>query len=143
MPKRTLLAFHIAARQAERRGGRGCRGFRPVADGDACDEQHAHDREDGPALALVADHAAEHIGQRGADREDRTIWTKLDSAVGFSKGWAALALKKPPPLVPSNLMAICEATGPTRDGLLRTFERGCFDRRSPRSAGRLAIRGTA
>ena len=41
------------------------------------------------------------------------ICTKFDSAVGFSNGCAALALKKPPPLVPSILIAICEATGPT------------------------------
>ena len=41
------------------------------------------------------------------------ICTKFDSAVGFSNGCAALALKKPPPLVPSILMATCEATGPT------------------------------
>ena len=41
------------------------------------------------------------------------IWSKFDSAVGFSKGCEALALKKPPPLVPSILMATCEATGPT------------------------------
>src|SRR5262250_96420 len=38
------------------------------------------------------------------------ICTKFDNAVGFSKGCAALALKKPPPLVPSILMATCEAT---------------------------------
>src|SRR5215831_9269645 len=55
------------------------------------------------------------------------ICTKLDSAVGFSNGCAALALKKPPPLVPSILMAICEATGPTAMGLLRAFQRGRFD----------------
>ena len=42
-----------------------------------------------------------------------TICTKFESAVGFSNGCAALALKKPPPLVPSILMAICEATGPS------------------------------
>ena len=41
-----------------------------------------------------------------------TIWMKLLSAVGFSYGCAALALKKPPPLVPSILIATCEATGP-------------------------------
>ena len=41
-----------------------------------------------------------------------SIWTKLVSGVGFSNGWALLALKKPPPLVPSFLMASCEATGP-------------------------------
>jgi hypothetical protein len=41
-----------------------------------------------------------------------SIWMKLDSGVGFSKGWAALALKKPPPLMPSILMATWEAMGP-------------------------------
>ena len=37
---------------------------------------------------------------------------KLLSGVGFSNGCAALALMKPPPLVPSILIAICDATGP-------------------------------
>ena len=38
---------------------------------------------------------------------------KFESGVGFSNGCAELTLKKPPPLVPSCLMAICEAAGPT------------------------------
>ena len=38
---------------------------------------------------------------------------KLDSGVGFSNGCAELTLKKPPPLVPSCLIAICEAAGPS------------------------------
>ncbi len=38
---------------------------------------------------------------------------KFDSGVGFSNGCAELTLKKPPPLVPSCLMATCEAAGPT------------------------------
>ena len=42
-----------------------------------------------------------------------TIWMKLEMASGFSNGCAELALKKPPPLVPSILMASCEATGPS------------------------------
>ena len=37
---------------------------------------------------------------------------KLESGVGFSNGCAELALKKPPPFVPSILIASCEATGP-------------------------------
>ena len=37
---------------------------------------------------------------------------KFVSGVGFSNGCALLALKKPPPLVPSCLIASCEATGP-------------------------------
>ena len=43
---------------------------------------------------------------------------KLDSGVGFSNGCAELTLKKPPPLVPSCLIAICEAAGPTAMTLL-------------------------
>ena len=42
----------------------------------------------------------------------RKIEKKFVSGFGFSKGWAALALKKPPPFVPSCLIASCEATGP-------------------------------
>ena len=38
--------------------------------------------------------------------------TKLVSAFAFSNGIAELTLKKPPPLVPSCLIAICEAAGP-------------------------------
>ena len=41
-----------------------------------------------------------------------TICTKFDRGVGFSNGWALFALKKPPPFVPSILIASCEATGP-------------------------------
>ncbi len=39
-------------------------------------------------------------------------WTKFVSGVGFSNGCALFALKKPPPLVPSILIASCEAVGP-------------------------------
>ena len=38
--------------------------------------------------------------------------TGSSSAVGFSNGCAEFALKNPPPLVPSCLIASCEATGP-------------------------------
>ena len=45
-------------------------------------------------------------------RKMEKISRKFVSGVGFSKGCALLALKKPPPLVPSILMASWEATGP-------------------------------
>jgi len=41
-----------------------------------------------------------------------TASSKLVSGVGFSNGWAALALKKPPPLVPMCLMVSSAATEP-------------------------------
>ena len=40
------------------------------------------------------------------------ISSQLVSGVGFSNGWAELALKKPPPLLPSSLINSCDATGP-------------------------------
>ena len=42
----------------------------------------------------------------------RRSCTRFVKGVGLSKGCPALALKKPPPLVPSCLMASCDATGP-------------------------------
>ena len=42
-----------------------------------------------------------------------SISIQFEIVVGFSKGWAELALKNPPPLVPSSLIASCEATGPS------------------------------
>ena len=41
-----------------------------------------------------------------------SISMKLVNGVGLSNGCALLALKKPPPLVPSSLITSCEATGP-------------------------------
>ena len=49
---------------------------------------------------------------------------RLVKGVGFSKGWAALALKKPPPLVPNCLIASCEATGPRARVCLAALQRG-------------------
>ena len=39
--------------------------------------------------------------------------TKFENWVGFSNGKELLTLKKPPPLVPSCLIEICEAAGPS------------------------------
>ena len=54
--------------------------------------------------------------------------TKFESWVPFSNGIAELTLKKPPPLVPSCLIAIWEATGPSGQGLVGALERGGGDR---------------
>ena len=42
-----------------------------------------------------------------------SISTKLESGVGFSRGCAELALKKPPPSELRSLIGSCEATGPS------------------------------
>ncbi len=42
-----------------------------------------------------------------------SISMRFVNPVGFSNGWAEFVLKKPPPLVPSSLIASWEATGPS------------------------------
>ncbi len=59
-----------------------------------------------PTIAPKVKHSA--AGMRKID----SICTKLASGVGFSYGCAELALNGPPPLVPSILIASCEAIGP-------------------------------
>ena len=44
--------------------------------------------------------------------------TKFEKVVGFSNGIALLTLKKPPPLVPSSLIAILRGDRPERERLL-------------------------
>ena len=65
-----LLALHVSAGEAERIERIIAVCFGCIAGDDPADEKNAHDGEYGPALTLVADHAAEDICQRSADRED-------------------------------------------------------------------------
>ena len=60
-------------------------------------------------------------------RKIANIDQKLVHGVGFSNGCAELALKKPPPLVPSCLIASWLATGPMAIVCLRAFERRDLD----------------
>ena len=51
-------------------------------------------------------------GMAAGIRRMASISRKLLNGVGFSNGWAELTPKNPPPLLPSCLMAICDAAGP-------------------------------
>ena len=101
-----LLALEVVAVEAggvhRRRRAR----LGDVDDDDGDDEQGHHRAEDHPALAAVVDHAPVGRGQRRRDaRGSSSISTKFVSHVGFSNGIAELTLKKPPPFVPSSLIA--------------------------------------
>ncbi len=52
---------------------------------------------------------------------------RLVIELGFSNGWAELALKKPPPLVPSCLIASWSAMGPRAMACLAPFDGGRVD----------------
>ena len=51
-------------------------------------------------------------GRLNGMSRSRKISKMLVNGFGLSNGWAELALKKPPPLLPRSLMTSCEATGP-------------------------------
>ena len=72
-----------------------------------------HRREHRPAMLRRADHLAQRDASvpRESERSQASAGSSR-SGVGFSNGCALFALKKPPPLVPSILIASCEATGP-------------------------------
>ena len=88
-------------------------GLADVDDRDGDDEQRHHRAEDHPALArLPTMRPYIEVSAAGISRI-ASISTKFESHVGFSNGIAELTLKKPPPFVPSSLIASWPATGPT------------------------------
>src|SRR6185437_2950697 len=89
-----FLAFHIAAGQAKRVQHGSAVGLGPIGDGDAGDEQHAHDGEDRPALALVADHPTEHVGHGRADREDQDHLQKIRQRCRVLEGMRGVGIEE-------------------------------------------------
>jgi hypothetical protein len=75
-------------------------------------QQHQHGGEQRPTLALIADHAAEGVGERRAQQRHQQHRQQIGQPPGFSNGCADWALKNPPPSPLSSLIASCEATGP-------------------------------
>jgi hypothetical protein len=68
-----FLAFHVADGRIDAQCSKRGIALRlgPVRHCHTGKEEEAHNREDCPALTLIADHSAEDIGQRRADREDQ------------------------------------------------------------------------
>ena len=123
-----LLALHVAARLQRARGLVDAeRGEARVAGLLGHDARRAAARrrstviaaEQRPALARVAAPSSPNVKQSAAGiSRIASTSRKFESGVGFSNGCAELTLKKPPPFVPSCLIAICEAAGPSGDHLL-------------------------
>ena len=101
--------------------------FGPVADDDAGDEQHAHDGEDRPALALVADHAAEHVGERGADREDRDHLHEVRQRGRVLERMRGIGVEEAAAIGAEHLDRDLRGDRADRDGLLGAFQRRRID----------------
>ena len=105
----------------------GAGGFGPVGDGDAGDEQHAHHGEDRPALALVADHAAEHVGQRRADREDRQHLDEVRQRRRVLERMRGVGVEEAAAIGAEHLDRDLRGDRADRDGLLGAFQRRGID----------------
>jgi hypothetical protein len=90
----------------------GCPLLRPNSGDYARQEQHRHDGEYRLALALTADHTAKHVGECGADREDKQKLDQIDRRIGVFEGVRGLCVEKSAPLAPSILIASWDATWP-------------------------------
>ena len=97
-----LLTLHIAAslKRAWRGIDRKISERRIAAALDCIDgegsgqKQNAHHCEDRPALALLADHPAEHIGERRADREDQHHLDKIGERVRVLIGMRRIGVEE-------------------------------------------------
>ena len=127
-----FLALHIAAGEAHRGERVVAVRFSPVANGHAGEEQDAHDREDGPTLALVADHAAEHIGERRPDREDREHLHEVRQRRRILEGMRGVGVEEAAAVGAEHLDRDLRGDRADRDGLLGAFQRGCLDIRPER-----------
>ncbi len=101
--------------------------FGPVGGGHAGEEQQAHRGEDRPALALVADHAAQHIGQCRADREDRDQLDEIGQRVRVLVGMRRVGVQEAAAIGAEDLDRFLRGDRALRDRLLGAFERRRVD----------------
>ena len=132
-----FLAFHVAAIDAKGVHQRVARGLRPVRDGNADDEDDTHGTKDGPALALVADHAAEDVGQRRTDGEDRHHLDQVDERIRVLERMGRIGIEEAAAVRAQHLDRELRRDRPDGDRLLGAFQRRRID------VGRQGLRNAA
>ena len=135
-PKRTSLPSMLPPSIAERVDERVACGLGPVGDADAGEEEDAHGGEDRPALALVADHAAEDVGERGAEGEDRHHLQEVRERGRVLERMRGVGVEEAAAVGAEHLDRDLGGDRADGDGLARAFERGRLDRGRRASAAR-------
>ena len=113
---------------------RGAVGFGPIGKRNAGDEQHTHDGENGPALALVADHAAENIGKRRADREDQDDLQEIRQRGRVLERVRCIGIEEAAAIGAEHLDGDLRGDRADSDGLLGAFQRRGVNIGAERSA---------
>ncbi len=83
--------------------------------------------EDRPALPLVADHAAEHVGHRGAEREDRDHLHEVRQRGRVLEGVRGVGVEEAAAIGAEHLDRDLRGDRADRDGLLGAFQRRRLD----------------
>ncbi len=78
-------------------------------------------------MALVADHAAEHVGERGADREDRDHLHVVRQRGRVLERMRGVGVEEAAAIGAEHLDRDLRGDRAHRDGLLGAFEGGCLD----------------
>ena len=130
-----LLAFHIAA--GLKRAWRGIDGqaresriaaaFGGIDGERPGQKQNAHDGEDRPALALLADHPAEHIGQRRANRKDQHHLDEIGERVGVLVGMRRIGVEEAAAIGAQHFDDFLAGHRTLGDHLFAAFERRRLD----------------
>ncbi|ENN88782.1 hypothetical protein RHSP_23431 [Rhizobium freirei PRF 81] len=122
-----FLAFHIAALDAKRMDQRIACCLGPVGHDHAGDEQRAHRGQDGPALTLAADHAAEDVGQRSTDGEDRQHLDEVGERVRVLERMSGVGVEETAAIRAEHLDGKLRGNRANGDRLLHAFERRRID----------------
>ncbi len=99
------------------------RGFSPVRRHRSGEKQHEHDAENRPPLALTADHAAKHIGQRRAQREDQQDLDQVAQRAGVLERMRGVGVEEATTIRPQHLDHFLGGDRPLRDHLFGAFQR--------------------
>jgi hypothetical protein len=88
------------------------------------EKHHAHRRVKRPALALITDHAAKRVGQRCADQKDQEHFDKPAQGVRVFERMSRICVEEAATVAAQELDRFLRGHGPTRQHLMRAFERG-------------------
>jgi hypothetical protein len=124
-----FLAFHVAARleracrliDAELGEVRVAGCFGGINDAETHGEQHHHCAEQTPALALVADHAPESMGQCGADQKNQQHFEEICERCWILIGMRRIGIEETAAIAAEELDRFLRCDRPARDDLCRTF----------------------
>ena len=132
-PEADVLALHVAERLVDARREQRVAGRLAVHRDEAPDEEDGrHGGEDRPALALIAGHPAEGVGQRERDREHRQHLDQVGERGRVLEGVGRVGVEEAAAVVAQLLDDLLRGDRTDRDRLLAALERRHRGRRSER-----------